>query len=191
VAAGATYWAAERPRQRLWVLDVHGVRYVIGALSDWETSAADDAALQAVVDSIRIDWTDDLASLGPCTVEFTEPVHGQAPDSIPASEPYRVTMGPGGYEVRGVIPSVGADGKPFLPPPPIAQLDFASEDTWGATASVSLTGPSGDPAGLAVSVPLNGYQGSFVFDKPGRWLALIRGDSCLRQLPIEVLPPPE
>jgi hypothetical protein len=40
-------------------------------------------------------------------------------------------------------------------------------------------------------VPLNGYQGSFVFDQPGRWLALIRGDSCLRQLPIEVLPPPE
>ncbi len=188
--AGATYWSAERPLQRLWILDIHGVRYVIGALSDWGTTAADDAALQAVVDSIRIDWTADSASIGPCTVEFTEPVPGQAPDSVPANEPFRVTMGPGEYEVRGVMPA-GDDGEPILPPPPVAQLDFASEDSWGRGADVMLTGPSGGEAGLAVSVALSGYQGSFVFDEPGQWLALIRGDSCLRQFPVEVLQPVE
>ena len=36
---------------------------------------------------------------------------------------------------------------------------------------------------------LGGYQGSFVFDAPGPWLATIHPDRCFRQFPVEVLPP--
>jgi hypothetical protein len=37
---------------------------------------------------------------------------------------------------------------------------------------------------------VNGFEGSFVFDAPGTWIASIDGhDGCFRQLPVEVLPP--
>ena len=54
VAQGPPYWTAERPDNRIWILDVDGVRLVLSALSERTASQADLAMLQAVIDSIRV-----------------------------------------------------------------------------------------------------------------------------------------
>ena len=51
--AGGTSFTAERERYRIWVLDVAGTRYVIAALSAVDSTAADLAELQSVLDSIE------------------------------------------------------------------------------------------------------------------------------------------
>jgi hypothetical protein len=54
VPKGPPEWWAERPHNRVWILDVDGTRLVISALSSPEATEADLAELQAVVDSLRI-----------------------------------------------------------------------------------------------------------------------------------------
>lgn len=54
VPHGPPYWTAERPNNRIWILDIDGVRLVVSALSERTASEADLAMLQAVIDSIRV-----------------------------------------------------------------------------------------------------------------------------------------
>ena len=51
---GPPFWTAERTNYRLWILDVDGVRYVVGALSADDATAADLAELQGVVEFDQI-----------------------------------------------------------------------------------------------------------------------------------------
>lgn len=52
---GPLVWGAEQVHQRVWVLDVRGMRYVISAQSAPDATPAELAELQKVIDSIRID----------------------------------------------------------------------------------------------------------------------------------------
>jgi hypothetical protein len=52
---GPPYFWAERRQNRIWILDIDSVRYVIDALTSPNATAADLAELQAVIDSIRIE----------------------------------------------------------------------------------------------------------------------------------------
>ena len=58
VAKGPPYWTVERAHNRLWILDVGGVRLVISALSSPAATAADLAELQSIVDSLGIVYPD-------------------------------------------------------------------------------------------------------------------------------------
>jgi hypothetical protein len=58
VPKGGPYWTVERAHNRLWILDVGGVRLVISALSSADASAADLAELQSIVDSLSIVYPD-------------------------------------------------------------------------------------------------------------------------------------
>ncbi len=179
VPTGSGTFFSERPMHRIWVLDVEGFRYLIDAMSAADATEADLAELQAVVDSIHIDVTDDTASIGDCTLELTDPGTGHI-----LEQPYTVTMGPMAFELRGPYP-VDENDEPLTPKPPLAQVDFTGGDgdRWGGAG---LKGPS---EGFQTHTGVNGFQGSFVLDAPGTWIATIDGVGCFRQFPIEVLSP--
>jgi hypothetical protein len=189
---GPTGFYAERPNHRIWVLDVDGIPYLVDAMSAADATPEDLAELQSVVDSIRIRWSADAASMGPCNVELTDPATGNVLD-----DPVTVTLGSTPFELRGMAPTEGT------PKPPLAQLDFAASgsgfgDRPGAPRLIGPAGESGGPVawdesrrgtGFTTAMAVGGYQGSFVFDAAGSWLATIHPDRCLRQFPVEVLPP--
>ena len=52
--SGGPVFKAERERYRVWVLDVDGVRYLIAAIYAADVTAADEAEIQAVIDSIEL-----------------------------------------------------------------------------------------------------------------------------------------
>jgi hypothetical protein len=58
VAKGPPYWTVKRAHNRLWILDVGGVRLVISALSSPAATAADLAELQSIVDSLSVVYPD-------------------------------------------------------------------------------------------------------------------------------------
>jgi hypothetical protein len=51
---GPSVWSAERSNWRLWVLDIDGLRYVIGGLHADDATEADLAELQGVLDSVTL-----------------------------------------------------------------------------------------------------------------------------------------
>ena len=189
-SAGATGFYAERPNHRIWVLDIDGIPYLVDAMSAADATPEDLAELQAVIDSIRIRWTRDAASMGPCSVELTDPATGGV-----LEDPITITLGSDPFELRGVVPL----GR--TPTPPLAQLDFAASgsgygDRPGAPRLIGPAGEGGGPlpwdesrrgTGFTTAMTLGGYQESFVFDAPGPWLATIHPDRCFRQFPVEVL----
>ena len=52
---GPPFFTGERERNRLWILDVDGTRYIVGGLSAADATPEDLAELQAVLDSIRLE----------------------------------------------------------------------------------------------------------------------------------------
>ncbi|MET0771677.1 MAG: hypothetical protein ABWZ82_01225 [Candidatus Limnocylindrales bacterium] len=199
VTGGSTGFYAERPNHRIWVLDVEGIPYLVDAMSAADATPDDLAELQGVLDSIRIRWTSDAASMGPCSIELTDPVTGGVLD-----DPISVTLGQAASELRGMAP-VDEDGEPLTPAPPFAQIDFTATgsgfgDRPGAPRLVGPKGESGGPVawdesrrgtGFTTAMAVGGYQGSFVFDAPGSWLATIQPDRCFRHVPVTVVSPTE
>jgi hypothetical protein len=195
---GSTGFSAERPNHRIWILDIDGLPYLVDAMSAADATPEDLAELQAVLDSIRIRWTADAASLGPCRIELTDPATGRV-----LEDPVTVTMGPDVFELWGPAPA-NENGDPLTPTPPLAQIDFTAtgSGTGSSPGAPGLIGPAGRSAGPVPwdesrrgtgfstgSAGAGPFQGSFVFDAPGKWLATIHPDRCLRQFPVEVLPP--
>jgi hypothetical protein len=178
--SGGTTFYSERALHRIWIVDINGIRYLVDASSSLDATEADMAELQSVIDSIQIRWTADAASFGDCQLGLTLPAQVTA-----LEEPLTLTMGSNSYAVRGPYP-VDDNGDPLTPKPPLAQIDFSGEGWTGA----GLEGPAGRQ-GFQTHTGVGGFQGSFVFDAPGTWIASIDGPGCFRQFPIEVLPPSE
>ena len=184
---GPPIWAAVLANARVWILDVDGVRYVIS--SQWSDAAtpADLAELQGVVDSIRIQPLAPAASPTPdtgCTIVLSDPAAGRD-----LAAPYTTTLGAATFDKLGPAPS------PFPLSGLTAQINFRGAGSGWRPASatsfrplVRLLGPDGTDRGFATITMVNGFQGSFVFDRPGTWRASIEGvaDACPHVFPVEV-----
>jgi hypothetical protein len=141
---------------------------VIDAAWSADASPADLAELQSVIDSIRVKAE---ASTADCSVAFSGAAAGPDPST------YVATLGGSLSELLGPVP---------VPLPsmarPLAQVDFRTSGAGWVEAgggssrpASSLTGPAGVAAGFVTSTPVNGFQGSFVVNAPGRWLAELTG----------------
>lgn len=161
-------WPASYPHHRIWTLGVGAARYVIDAAWSADASPADLAELQSVIDSIRVKAE---ASTADCSVAFSGAAAGPDPST------YVATLGGSLSELLGPVP---------VPLPsmarPLAQVDFRTSGAGWVEAgggssrpASSLTGPAGVAAGFVTSTPVNGFQGSFVVNAPGRWLAELTG----------------
>lgn len=186
---GPPTWPVRAGVHRLWILEAPSVgRLVIDATAGAGATAADGAAVQAILDSIEFVPPTEARAIGACSVALTMPANPSqavAPDGT-------VPMGTGTYPIKG---PVSAD----LFGPPYAQVDFRVSGVTGSgppsdrpwAKAVPPTGSTATGAATLTSAPEAGSPdvvGSFLLDGPGTWWigVSIPYANCAWQQPIRV-----
>jgi hypothetical protein len=183
---GPPSWPVRAGTHRVWLLDIDGRRMAIDATAGASASAADEAALQAVLDSIAFGPPTERRTLGTCSVSLSQP--GNPATIGPASA---VAMADTPYPIHGATPE-------NLFGPPYAHIDFRVTNMVGVGPSegrptVSVVPPAGSPHGGfgTQSTGSDGsLEGTFLLDAPGTWwleISIAR-NGCVWQQPMLVLP---
>ena len=162
---GPPSWPVRAGLHRLWVLDINGSRMAVDATAGANPTAADEAVLQAVLDSIQFGPPTERRSLGECSVELHQP--GNPSTLAPASV---VAMANIAFSIHGATPE-------NLFGPPYAHLDFEVTNLVGEGPSegrptVRVVPPAGSPHGGfgTQSTSSEGtLVGTFLLDAPGTW----------------------
>jgi hypothetical protein len=183
---GPPSWPVRAGTHRLWLLDIEGRRMAIDATAGANATAADEAALQAVLDSIAFGPPTERRTLGACSVSLSQP--GNPATIAPGSA---VAIADIPYPIHGATPE-------NLFGPPYAHLDFRVTNVVGDGPSegrptVSVVPPGGSPHGGfgTQSTGSDGsLEGTFLLDAPGTWwlgVSILR-NGCAWQQPMLVVP---
>jgi hypothetical protein len=185
---GPPWWPVRAGRHQVWVVDVDGHRMAIDSTAGPNATADDEAALQAVLDSISFGPPAEALQLGACQIELSLPAHPAA------------TIGPlSVVPLENASPPILGATPENLFGPPYAHLDFRVSNMIGTGPSegrptLSVVPPPGSPHGgfgtQSTSSEDGSLVGSFLLDAPGTWwlrLSILR-NGCVWQQPVLVAP---